>query len=209
MGWPAPAQREDAIDEAEYDLALLESVLLKSEDASVGEAHYLLSSNDHLARALRFRGRRWLKAWKSADGLVDPPEEALVAIREHALDKRSFSPTALQNFAACPYRFLLSAVHRLSAREEPAAIEDLDPMTRGSLVHEVQFRLLTKLRDAKGPDGQPASLLPVTRPRLDIARNMLDEVLFEVAAEEHERLNPAIERVWKDTMDGIAADLRE
>ena len=209
MGWPAPAQRKDAIDEAEYALALLESVLLKSEDATVGEAHYLLSSNDHLARALRFRGRRWLKAWKSADGLVDPPEEALVAIREHALDKRSFSPTALQNFAACPYRFLLSAVHRLAPREEPAAIEDLDPMTRGSLVHEVQFRLLTKLRDAKDKDGKPASLLPVTKPRLDIARAMLDEVLAEVAAEEHERLNPAIERVWKDTMDGIAADLRE
>ena len=82
-------------------------MLEKSEDACVGEAHYLLASNDHLARALRFRGRRWLKAWKAADGLVDPPEEALAPIREHALDERSFSPTALQNFAACPYRFLL------------------------------------------------------------------------------------------------------
>jgi ATP-dependent helicase/nuclease subunit B len=209
MGWPAPARRVDAIDEAEYDLALLESVLEKSEDASVGEAHYLLSANDHLARALRFRGRRWLKVWKGADGLVDPPEEALVAIREHALDKRSFSPTALQNFAACPYRFLLSAVHRLAPREEPAAIEDLDPMTRGSLVHEVQFRLLTRLRDHVRADGTRESLLPVTKPRLDIARAMLIEVLAEVAAEEHERLNPAIERVWTDTMDGIAADLRE
>jgi ATP-dependent helicase/nuclease subunit B len=209
MGWPAPALRKDAIDEAEYDLALLESVLMKSENDSVGEAHYLLSANDHLARALRFRGRRWLKVWKGADGLVDPPEEALVAIREHALDKRSFSPTALQNFALCPYRFLLSAVHRLAPREEPAAIEDLDPMTRGSLVHEVQFRLLTRLRDHHRADGTPESLLPVTKPRLEIARAMLVEVLAEVAKEEHERLNPAIERVWTDTMDGIAADLRE
>ena len=201
MGWPAPKSRTDAIDEAEYDLALLESVLEKKEDECVGEAHYLLTANEHLARALRFRGRRWLKTWKAADGLVDPPEEALAAIREHTLDKRSFSPTALQNFAACPYRFLLSAVHRLSPREEPAAIEDLDPMTRGSLVHEVQFVLLTKLRD-KG-------LLPVTKPRLDAARDMLDEVLAEVSAAEHDRLNPAIERVWKDTIQSIAADLRE
>jgi CRISPR/Cas system-associated exonuclease Cas4 (RecB family) len=206
IGWPAPANRKDAIDEAEYDLALLESVLQKTgkdEDACVGEAHYLLSSNDHLARALRFRGRRWLKTWKAADGLVDPPDEALAAIREHNLDKRSFSPTALQNFAACPYRFLLSAVHRLAKREEPSAIEDLDPLTRGSLVHEVQFRLLTRLRDST------PTLLPVTKPRLDQARDILDEVLAEVAAEEHERLNPAIERVWKDAMEGIAADLRE
>ena len=204
IGWPAPADRKNAIDEAEYDLALLESVLLKKEEDCVGEAHYLLTSNDHLARALRFRGRRWLTTWKAADGLVDPPPEALLAIHEHALDKRSFSPTALQNFAACPYRFLLSAVHRLSPREEPAAIEDLDPMTRGSLVHEVQFRLLTKLRDAS-----PTTLLPVTKPRLEVARAMLDQVLAQVAAEEYERLHPAIERVWKDTIESIAADLRE
>jgi RecB family exonuclease len=201
IGWPAPADRKNAIDEAEYDLALLESVLEKKEDACIGEAHYLLSSNDHLARALRFRGRRWLRTWKGADGLVDPPDEALAAIREHALDKRSFSPTALQNFAACPYRFLLSAVHRLAPRKELHAIEDLDPLTRGSLTHEVQFALLTKLRDQ--------NLLPVTTPRLDAACAVLDEVLAKVAAEEHERLNPAIERVWKDAIEGIAADLRE
>ena len=201
IGWPAPKNRTDAIDEAEYDLALLESVLEKKEDDCIGEAHYLLSSNAHLARALRFRGRRWLKGWKAADGLVDPPEEALAAIREHALDKRSFSPTALQNFAACPYRFFLSAVHRLAQREEPAAIEDLDPLTRGSLVHEVQFRLLTELRKA--------DLLPVTKNRLETAREMLDHVLAEVGGAEHDRLHPAIERVWKDAMENIAADLRE
>ncbi|MBX3189758.1 MAG: PD-(D/E)XK nuclease family protein [Labilithrix sp.] len=201
IGWPAPASPAQAIDEAEYDLAILQALLEKKEDECVGEAHYLLASNDHLARALRFRGRRWLRVWKAADGLVDPPEEALAAIREHALDKRSFSPTALQNFASCPYRFLLSAVHKLAPRDEPTAIEDLDPLTRGSLVHEVQFVLLTKLRDA--------GLLPVTKPRLDAARAMLDEVLAEVAAEEHEKLSPAIERVWKDAIEGIAADLRE
>ncbi len=201
IGWPAPKDRKDAIDEAEYDLALLESVLERKEDECVGEAHYLLSSNAHLARALRFRGRRWLKSWKAADGLVDPPPEALAAIREHTLDKRSFSPTALQNFAACPYRFFLSAVQRLSPRQELVAIEDLDPLTRGSLVHEVQFRLLTELRDA--------GLLPVTKPRLEAARAKLDAMLQEVSAAEHDRLKPAIERVWKDAMESIAADLRE
>lgn len=201
IGWPAPAERTSAIDDAEYDLALLESILKKREEDAVGEAHYLLTANDHLARALRFRGRRWLKAWKQADGLVDPPGEALAAIREHMLDKRSFSPTALQNFAACPYRFYLSAVLKLATREDLAAIEDLDPLTRGSLVHEVMYELLTRLAKK--------SLLPVTRPRLDEARAMLEAVLAEVAEKEHDRLSPAIERVWQDAIAGIAADLRE
>jgi CRISPR/Cas system-associated exonuclease Cas4 (RecB family) len=201
IGWPAPSRREEAIDAAEYDLAVLDEVLKKPEGQAVGEAHYLLNTNEHLARALRFRGRRWLKAWKPTDGLVDPAEEALAAIREHALPKRSFSPTALQSFAACPYRFLLSAIYKLAPREEIDNIEDLDPLTRGSLVHEVQFALLTKLRDR--------GMLPVTKPRLDAARSLLTDVLGEIAAREHERLAPAIERVWNDAIEGIAADLRE
>jgi len=201
IGWPAPATPARAIDEAEYDLALLRSILEKREEDAVGEAHYLLNANAHLARALRFRGRRWLKAWKQADGIVDPPAEALAAIREHMLDKRSFSPTALQNFSACPYRFYLSAVLKLAPREELAAIEDLDPLTRGSLVHEVMYELLTRLHAKQ--------LLPVTKPRLEEARTMLEEVLGEIARKEHDRLSPAIERVWDDAMATIAADLRE
>ena len=93
-------------------------------------------TNVHLARALRFRWSRWDgKELRPSDGLVKPPEEALAAISEHMTDKRSFSPTALQNFAACPYRFLLSAIHKLAPREDPDAIEDMDPLTKGSLVH--------------------------------------------------------------------------
>ncbi len=201
IGWPAPANRDEAIDEAEYDLAVLDEILNERRADTTGQAHYLLTANDHLARALRFRGRRWLRTWKAADGLVDPPEEALAAIREHSLSKRSFSPTALQNFSACPYRFLLSAIHKLSPREDPDAIEELDPMTRGSLVHEVQFELLTELRER--------GLLPLTPPRLETARAMLKEVLATVAKREHDRLAPAIERVWSDAIESIAADLRE
>jgi ATP-dependent helicase/nuclease subunit B len=205
IGWPAPTRREDAVDEAEYDLALLKDVLDRSEDDVDGEGRYLIDAadaNPHLARALRFRWMRWDgKALRSSDGLVQPAEEALVAIREHATDKRSFSPTALQNFAACPYRFLLSAVHKLSPREEPEAIEDLDPLTRGSLVHEVQYRLLSLLRD----EGK----LPVTQATLEHARTRLETVLDRVQQEFADRLNPAIERVWKDAITGIGADLRE
>jgi CRISPR/Cas system-associated exonuclease Cas4 (RecB family) len=204
IGWPAPVRRQDAIDEAEYDLALLKDVLDRSAEAD-GEGRYLVDArgaNPHLARALRFRWARWDgKALRSSDGLVHPPEEALAAIREHGTDKRSFSPTALQHFSACPYRFLLSAVHKLAPREEPEAIEDIDPLTRGSLVHEVQYRLLTLLLRE--------GLVPVTEATLERARGHLDATLSEVQAEYKDRLSPAIPRVWTDAMTGIGADLRE
>ena len=120
---------------------------------------------------------------------------------KHQLSARSYSPTALQNFAACPYRFFLQAVHRLEPREEPEAIETLDPLTRGGLFAEVQYEILSALREL--------DVLPVTPEDLDDASGLLDEKLDEVAARWHEELAPAIERVWLDGIEGIRADLRE
>ena len=201
VGWPAPREPEDAIDEAEHDLALLERVLQRDPDRAVGTARYLLEANPHLGRALRFRARRWRRRWSAADGLVEPGEAGRAAIRAHGLAARSYSPTALQHLAACPYRFLLQAVHRLSPREVPEAIEELDPLQRGSLVHRVQFELFEKLRDA--------DLLPVTPPTLARARALLDEVLDRVAAQARDDLAPAIDRVWEDGIESVRADLRE
>lgn len=201
VGWPAPERPEDAIDEAEHDLALLERYLPRDAEPEVGAAHYLLDVNEHLARALRFRGRRWTRRWNQADGLVDPPEEARAALARHALDARSFSPTALQHFAACPYRFLLSALHRLAVREVPDHLETLDPLTRGSMMHEIMYELLTELRDR--------GALPVTPENLDAARDVLDAVCARVQERFKDTLAPAIERVWDDAMTAIAGDLRE
>ena len=85
VGWPAPVDPAVAINYAEHDLALLESVLRRPEAETVGTAHYLLSSNVHLARALRFRGKRWLRKWTDADGLVAPAPAAQRALAAHDL----------------------------------------------------------------------------------------------------------------------------
>ncbi|MBX3226827.1 MAG: exodeoxyribonuclease V subunit gamma [Labilithrix sp.] len=203
IGWPAPRDRSDAIDEAEYDLALLDDVLQKPE--SEGEGHYLVGAadvNPHLARALRFRFARWDGSQMTrSDGFVKPAEAAKLAIADHATTKRSFSPTALQNFAACPYRFFLSAVHKLAPREEQEAIEEMDALTRGSLTHDVLFRLLTEL----AAEGR----LPIKTSSLDAVRDRLEVVLRDTAAKYKDDLKPAIDRVWDDAVASIAADLRE
>ncbi len=201
LSWPAPANPADAIDDAEFDLAVLDKLVDADPDTTIGAANYLLGANPHLGRALRARARRWLKRWTPADGLVDPDAAALAALGRHQLSARSYSPTALQNFAACPYRFFLQAVHRLEPREEPEAIETLDPLTRGSLFAEVQYEILSALREL--------DVLPVTPEDLEDASALLDERLDEVAARWHDELAPAIERVWRDGIDGVRADLRE
>ena len=77
----------------------------------------------------------------------------------------------------------------------------IDPLTRGALLHEVQFELLTRLRSS--------GRLPVVRAALDEALRVMDQTLEGVAENWHDRLAPAIERVWKAAIDAIRADLRE
>lgn len=201
IGWPAPARSEDAIDEAEHDLALIEGLLVRPEAETIGMARYLLGANVHLGRALRFRAKRWTRKWTECDGLIDVTGEAKVALDKHALSQRSFSPTALQHFAACPYRFVMQAIFRLAPREEPAPLEDMDPLTRGSLMHEVQYELLTALR--------AQNRLPVTPDRLEDARAELERTMEKVAARHREELFPAIPRVWDDGVARVRADLVE
>jgi len=201
LGWPAPERPEDAIDDTEYDLAVLARLKGSDPAASAGAATYLLKANQHLARALRTRGRRWLRRWTPADGLVDPDAQALASIARHRVGARSFSPTALEAFSACPYRFLLQAVHRLQPREEVEALETIDPLTRGALFHEIQFEVLTALRD----EGR----LPLEATALDIAFTRLDESVGRLSAAYAERLAPAIPRVWEDGVSTIRSDLRE
>ncbi|HET9752471.1 MAG TPA: PD-(D/E)XK nuclease family protein, partial [Myxococcales bacterium] len=181
-----------------YDLALLESALRRPEE-SRGTAAYLLKANPHLRRALRARARRWLKRWTPADGLVQPGEAALEALQKHQLSARAYSPTALQNYAACPYRFVLQAIHRLSPREAPEAIDEIDPLSRGSLIHEAQFKFLRKL-DISGD-------LPIRD--LGAAQERLEEIVDEVARKWEDDLAPAIPRVWSDCVAGVKIDLRE
>ncbi|MEO8845940.1 MAG: PD-(D/E)XK nuclease family protein [Kofleriaceae bacterium] len=202
IGWPAPVDPLDAIDEAEHDLALLDELVRSPVTVPMGSAHYLLGANPHLARALRTRSRRWdVKSWKPADGFITSTPEGRAALAAHAPDARSFSPTALEQFAACPYRFVLRTIVRLEPRSAPEPIESLRPLERGSLIHEVQFELLGELRGA--------SLLPVREATLGAARDRLDTALDRVAARYHDELYPAIERVWNDGITSIRADLRE
>jgi ATP-dependent helicase/DNAse subunit B len=212
LGWPAPDHPADAIDEAEYDLALLAPLLHEPPERTVGTAHYLMGSNRHLARALRFRSARWRDRWTRADGLVlaastaqeDAEQvEALArdALAANAFAARSWSPTALQGYAACPYRFFLRGIQRLEPRDEPLAPEVLDPLTRGSIFHEVAFRILSALQDE--------NRLPLQEADLATATDLLDRILEEVDAKWRDDLAPAIVRVWEDGVAGVRADLRE
>jgi len=165
-----------------------------------GRARYLLELNEHLARGLRSQWARWWKRWWPSDGIVRTTPEIAPILARQRPTARPFSPTSLERFAACPYRFFLSGIQRLEPREEVAPVVQLDPLTKGSMVHEMQARTLRALRD----DDR----LPIAEDELEEVRAILDGTVDRVAGEQEDELAPAIRRVWLDEIESIRADLR-
>lgn len=198
LAWPAPDDPARAIDEVEHDLATLRGLLAGGETR--GRARYLFELNDNLARSLRTRWARWHRKFTPADGLVRVSDGTRSILAASRLSARAYSPSALQKFAACPYQFFLSAILRLEPRPEVASIVELDPATRGHLFHRVQADVMRAL----AAEGR----LPLAPGSSDAARATLDHTLDRVAEQYHEKLAPAIQRVWQDEVESMRADLR-
>jgi ATP-dependent helicase/nuclease subunit B len=175
IGWPAPPDAAEAIDDAEFDLATLAR-------RTAGSGQYLKKLPGRSVESLRARWARWHKPWKAADGLF-VEEIGSDALTPYLLTNRAWSPSVLQQYARCPYRFALRGVFGLREAEQPAGIQRMDPATRGELYHAVQFELLR-------------------------GEGSLDEVLDRVAARFEADLAPAIPQIWRAEIAAIRADLR-
>ena len=204
MGFPAPEQPSDAIDDAEYDLAMLARLLRDAPEGDRkqrrGAARYLLEVSSHLARALRFRARRWEVArLSSVDGFVATDEATRGLLAPERLARRAYSATALAQLAPCPYRFYLHAVLGLAPQREALAADELDARQRGVLFHRIQRALLERLR--------ADDLLPLCASALPQARALLGEVFDAHAASARDEFAPSIERVFTACLSGLRTDL--
>ena len=200
-GWPAPKNPLDAIDDAEFDLAQLRDA---RQDNGRGAGAYLTKVNPHLVRSLRARGRRWRPGWFAEDGLLGLDLDALKVLEGRRLGQNAYSTSALQQFAICPYRFALRAIHGLQPAERPAAIQRMQPAIRGSIYHETQFELLREMRDRGWlPAGSGLASL-----RYDEMFRALDSCLDRTAATYAEKLAPAIPYIWNAEVESVRADLR-
>jgi ATP-dependent helicase/nuclease subunit B len=197
LGWPAPQRPEDAIDDFEHDLSVLR-LLMRSEKDVKGHAHYMLRLNDCVRRSASERWARARQPWSSYDGLVRVTEATKPFLQSQRLTARPYSVSALQNYAYCPYRFLLSAMYRFQPLEEPEPLERMDPLTKGRLFHEVLAEFFRAL--------QQRQMTMSTSP-MEALLEVLDGTLTRVAADYAELLAPAVDRVWQDEIASIRTDL--
>jgi len=203
LGWPAPRDRGQAIDAAEFDLAFLSDSLRRDAKESdvVGSGRYLVEVNPALARSLRARYQRGRSGhFTTADGFLEASEAARAVLAQHRLEARAYSVTALEKYAACPYRFYLNAILRIRPRETVEAVTHLDPLTKGSILHAAQFEILKRLGEA--------DLLPARADNIDEVLQLFEVVFDEVQDRFEEDLAPAIGRIWKDELERIRFDLR-
>jgi ATP-dependent helicase/DNAse subunit B len=203
LGWPAPREIHRAIDETELDLAFLSEALRQDTDESEarGTGRYLMAVNPALARSLRTRYlRNQPGKFLPSDGLLDPSSETRRILEGHLLSARAYSVTALEKYAACPYRFYLHALVRLRPRETVEHITHMDALTHGRIMHEAQFEISKTLED-KG-------LYPIRPENISGVLGVCEETFNLVSARFAEELAPAIERIWRDEIDVIRANLR-
>jgi ATP-dependent helicase/DNAse subunit B len=146
------------------------------------------------------RWSRGRSVWTQYDGITRVTGMTKPMLEGQRLGARPYSLSALQKYAACPYQFLLSAIYRLEPPRDIEPLQKLDPLTRGSIFHEVQARFFRVLKDQQR--------LPVRAADVAHALATLDRVIAQVAAEFEDELAPAIDRVWRDEIADISRDLR-
>jgi ATP-dependent helicase/nuclease subunit B len=198
LGWPAPLEPVDALDNAEYDLSKLRQIT--RDPSPSGKAAWLTKVNGHLVRALRARWHRWHAGWSRFDGLIHPEVEADGDLGKFGLRSHPYSASALQQFTRCPYRFALQAVHRIRPLYQPQPLHRMSQAIHGDIHHSVQFQTMRNL--------QAEGLLPVSQQNLAQAWEILDAVVSHVASEYAEKLRPAIQQIWQSEIEAIRTDLR-
>ena len=152
-----------AISEADRDRTYLQAAVTQPVAIATFE-----QAAPAFGRALRAEQARRSNRYSEWDGALGP--EALAAVASLVPPDRVLSPTALENYAACPQRFLMGDVLRVKSVEEPERTVRIDNMRRGSLFH----RILQRFEGDWDGEG-PAALAPDAEERLRaIAREECD-----------------------------------
>ena len=98
--------------------------------------------------------------------------------------KKIFSPTALETYIACPFRFLLENVLKLEPLEEPS--EEIEVTRRGMAFHRALARLHTRLKEA-GVHG----------PNDEVKEQVLREMNVVIKEDVARAPSPASKELWR------------
>ncbi len=196
LGGPAfaPGDPADAWREAEYDLAAIQGAVAARSGA---EAAYLTALAPTFASALRAEASRWgERRFTEYDGVLS--SEAALAALASKLGPMPWdvSATALERYAACPFRYFLERVLEVAPLDEPETVTRLSALDRGSLLHDILYHALRRAREE--------GWLPLRREH--------DEQVLATAGEDFARLEAegraGVPALWAVERAGLEMELR-
>lgn len=139
---------DEALDEVEYDLSVGQ---IKSATKNLGDLLYLREVSPFFEKGLRLESSRWGKrTFTGYDGILDS-KEALQILRErYSIFKRSISPTWIETYATCPYRYLLNGIMGVETLTKPEKEGTISPLDRGKLIHDILYEFYSDLKKERG-----------------------------------------------------------
>ena len=114
----------------------------------------------------------------------------------------SVSPTRLQAWAECPFRYLLANVLKVRVEDTPERLLELSALERGTLVHEVLERFVREELDRP-----PEARTPAGAPWPPSASRRVIEIMDECAADAEARGLTGKAALWALHREDIASDL--
>ena len=160
--------------------------------------HHLATSEDLMTRALqmeRARNGRTLTPW---DG--DLSAASTSSGRIGLSNRDLFSPTRLEMWATCPYRYFLSNVLGIAPPEQPEEIATISPLDRGSLIHAVLERFVLAAQEQGAIPGHD-------RPWTEDHRRLLVAISNEEFREAEQRGVTGKPLLWEIAQAEILGDL--
>ncbi len=130
----------DSLSEAEYDRGLIK-MYNAGELPSAIEA--LAEIAPSFGRAVHARTQRRGATLTEYDGVMIGDEARAAALaRSSFAGEKAVSASRLETYATCPYRYFLKYALGIEPVEEPEAIERMDHLQKGSLIHEILQKFL-------------------------------------------------------------------
>jgi ATP-dependent helicase/nuclease subunit B len=193
----SPEEPGKAVDEEEFDLAQVGKALKSGERGEVAYLKYLFPGFDRAEKLARLR---WgFRIFTEYDGCLNSPRARKRLQERFALSGRILSPTKLEIYASCPFKYFLSEVLGLKSLPSPEEIWRIQPVDRGKIVHEILHQFYR--------EAPKRNLGPLTPESLAVYWQIMHEVAAGVfTAAEKESLTGA-SLLWELDRQEILEDL--
>ncbi len=160
--------------------------------------HHLAAPETVLASALEMQQARKSAGLTHWDG--DLSGAASSSGRIGLSNSAIFSPTRLETWATCPFRYFLSNVLGLAALEQPEELASISAMERGSVVHEILEKFIRTVQRQETVPGP-------NQPWNEEQHRLLMQIADDVFADAEQRGVTGKQLLWEVAQEEIRSDL--